>query len=109
MQRGEIWWADLPAPLGHGFAALATRAALLLVKHGTFADGRAVKDVVQTVAFPGLGTGVGRVPPEVCAPQMRAAIEDVLLDRYEFPVSWMDAQRRHQRLCAEQVRDLQFE
>lgn len=68
-----------------------------------------MKDVVQTVAFPGMGTGVGRVPPEVCARQMRAAIEDVLLDRYEFPVSWMDAQRRHQLLYAERARDLQFE
>jgi len=88
---------------------LATRAVLLLVKHGTLADGTAVREVAQTVAFPGMGTGVGRVPPEVCARQMRAAIEDILLDQYEFPVSWMDAQRRHQRLYTERTRDLQFE
>jgi O-acetyl-ADP-ribose deacetylase (regulator of RNase III) len=90
---------------------LAARAALLLVRHGVFTDrlyaGEKIADVVQTVAFPGLGTGVGRVGPNTCAHQMRAAIDDVVLGDRPFPVSWVDAQDRHQRLYTDNVRDLQ--
>jgi O-acetyl-ADP-ribose deacetylase (regulator of RNase III) len=32
--------------------------------------------LLDRVAFPGLGTGVGRVPPEVCARQMRRALQE---------------------------------
>lgn len=91
---------------------LAARAALLLVKHGTFSagllKGEQISDTVTSVAFPGLGTGVGRVPPEKCALQVRAAIEEVVLDQYEFPSSWADAQLRHQKLYTDEFRDLQF-
>jgi len=90
---------------------LAARAALLLIKHGTFAigplKGEPVSAGVQSVAFPGLGTGVGRVEPNTCARQMRAAIDEVLLEKDAFPNSWADAQARHQRLYSEEVRDLQ--
>jgi len=90
---------------------LAARAVLLLVKHGVFAGGtyagERVSDYVDTVAFPGLGTGVGRVGPNTCAHQVRAAIDDVLLGRSVFPVSWADAQQRHQRLYTDRVHDLQ--
>ena len=58
---------------------LATRAVLLLILHGYLQDGRSVKDVVNTVAFPGMGTGVGRVPPRICAKQMKAAVDETLL------------------------------
>jgi O-acetyl-ADP-ribose deacetylase (regulator of RNase III) len=88
---------------------LATRAVLLLAKHGVFENGQAIKDVVRTIAFPGMGTGVGCVTPEVCAKQMRAAIDDVLLGKYKFPTSWFDVQQRHQLLYGEKTRDLQFE
>jgi O-acetyl-ADP-ribose deacetylase (regulator of RNase III) len=88
---------------------LAARAVLLLVKHGRLPDGAPVSDVVSRVAFPGLGTGIGRVPPERCARQVRAAIDDVLLEASPFPRSWDDAQERHQRLYGDVVRDLQLE
>lgn len=92
---------------------LAARAALLVVKHGTFSggayEGEAVCDYVETIAFPGLGTGVGRVGPETCAHQMRAALDEVVLKRGDFPVSWADAQARHQQLYTDRVRDLQHE
>src|ERR1044072_6679727 len=92
---------------------LAARGALLLIKQGRFAggslDGEPVADFVDSVAFPGLGTGVGRVGPNTCAPQVRAAIEEVILEKYEFPQSWADAQRRHQELYTDQIRDLQHE
>jgi O-acetyl-ADP-ribose deacetylase (regulator of RNase III) len=91
---------------------LAARAVLLLVKNGDFKSGSrrgtSVGDSVRTVAFPGLGTGVGRVPAEVCARQVRAAIEDVR-GQTPFPASWSEAQERHQRLFGNRVRDLQLE
>lgn len=40
-------------------AYLATRAALLLLKHGLFHDGKPVGEKVRVAAFPGMGTGVG--------------------------------------------------
>jgi O-acetyl-ADP-ribose deacetylase (regulator of RNase III) len=88
---------------------LATRAVLLLIKHGKLENGTAIKEVVRTVAFPGMGTGVGRVPPEICARQMHTAIEEVVFEKYQFPRSWMDVQRKHQLLYRDEVRDLQFE
>ena len=81
---------------------LAARAALLLVKHGVFAvgehAGQPVASVVKTIAFPGLGTGVGRVGPNICAHQMRQAIEEVVLDKGTYPKSWHDASTRHRRM-----------
>jgi O-acetyl-ADP-ribose deacetylase (regulator of RNase III) len=92
---------------------LAARAALLLIKHGIFSEGilagEAIADAIQTVAFPGLGTGVGRVEPYTCAHQMRSAIEDVILEKSTFPQSWSDAQARHQRLYTDRIRNLQYE
>ena len=90
---------------------LAARAALLLVKQdrfsaGTYA-GEKISDYVESIAFPGLGTGVGRVSPDTCAHQIRAAIEDVITQPNNFPLSWVDAQVRHQQLYTERLRDLQ--
>lgn len=91
---------------------LAARAVLLLIKHGRFGmgvlAGEKISDVVQTVAFPGLGTGVGQVSVNICAQQVRAAIEDVVLEQLEFPASWADAQAKHQLLYTDQVRNLQL-
>ena len=92
---------------------LAARAALLLVRHGTFAagplKGQPISSYVESVGFPGLGTGVGQIGPNTCAHQVRTAIEDVLLNEGSFPTSWADAQRKHQKLYTDQIRDLQFE
>src|SRR5215216_4958542 len=92
---------------------LAARAALLLIKHGRFTDGHLagepVSGYVQSVAFPGLGTGVGRVGQNTCARQVRAAIEEVVLEKHGFPESWSHAQRRHQELYTDRIRDLQHE
>ena|ERR1041384_8375492 len=92
---------------------LAARAALLLVKYGRFDGhihkGEAISDHVHTVAFPGLGTGVGRIEPEICARQVRTAIEEVVLGNQLFPTSWFDAASKHQKLYTDDVGDLQFE
>ena len=60
------------------------------------------------MAFPGLGTGVGRVKPEKCALQVGAAIKEVVLGEYEFPSSWGDAQVRHQKMYTDDFRDMQY-
>lgn len=63
---------------------LAARASLICAK----------KNNIDSIAFPGLGTGVGEVSPEMCALQVRQAIDDVL-SGYLFPISWHDALDRH--------------
>lgn len=78
---------------------LAARAALRVAVNMDF----------KHVAFPGLGTGVGRVDPDICARHMRAAIDHVLLRKLLFPTSWVDASKQHQRLSSDATRDLQFE
>jgi O-acetyl-ADP-ribose deacetylase (regulator of RNase III) len=90
---------------------LAARAVLLLIKQGVVPSGvlagEPVAAAVQSVAFPGLGTGVGRVGPNTCAHQVRAAIEEVVLGRGHYPRTWAEAQQRHQLLYTDRVRDLQ--
>lgn len=90
---------------------LAARATLLLVRDGKFPmgmlSGERISDGVKSIAFPGLGTGVGRVPPDVCARQVRQAINEVVLGQHMFPSSWLDAQIRHQKLFTDRIRDLQ--
>jgi O-acetyl-ADP-ribose deacetylase (regulator of RNase III) len=90
---------------------LAARAALLLIRRGAVPSGafagQTVASIVSTVAFPGLGTGVGRVEPDICARQVRTAIEEVILGAGNFPQTWAEAQEQHQRLYTDRVRDLQ--
>lgn len=92
---------------------LAARAALLLVRFGTFTEGdyegAPIADVVHTVAFPGMGTGVGRVSPAICARQMRVAIEDVLRWPHPLPRSWAEASTQHQLLYTNRPKRLQHE
>jgi O-acetyl-ADP-ribose deacetylase (regulator of RNase III) len=93
-------------------AYLAARAALLLALHGTFPlgeyAGSRISDRVRTVAFPGLGTGVGRIRAKACAQQVREAINDVVLGKYRMPQSWAEASERHQLLYTKQIRRLQY-
>jgi len=89
---------------------LATRAALLMVKNGKHDNGSLLRDHwVEVVAFSGMGTGIGAVPPEVCARQMCSAFEEVVLGKVRFPESWHDAQTRHQLLFRDETWDLQQE
>ncbi|ESQ87652.1 hypothetical protein ABAC460_18425 [Asticcacaulis sp. AC460] len=86
---------------------LATRAALLLVRHGALPSGEAISSRVTTVAFPAMGTGVGRVPAAICARQMRQAFHDVLLASPRLPTSWAEASEDHQRLYTDSPTRLQ--
>ncbi|MEM7354637.1 MAG: hypothetical protein AAF657_27765 [Acidobacteriota bacterium] len=47
--------------------------------------------------------------PGTCAHQVRAAIDDVLVQPGNYPTSWADAQTRHQLLYRDRVTDLQRE
>ena len=79
---------------------LAARAALReAVWHG-----------FDNVAFPGLGTGVGQVPVNICAHQVRVAINEVIVnnDAPLAPTSWRTAQRDHQKLYTNIITDLQY-
>ncbi len=63
---------------------------------------------IETVSFPGMGTGVGRVPPELCARQMRAAVDEVMFGGdWKFPESSWECSCRHQHLYGDEIRDLQ--
>ncbi|MEG5038303.1 MULTISPECIES: macro domain-containing protein [unclassified Microcoleus] len=88
---------------------LATRAILTLVKFGSVPDGTPVKHIIETIAIPGMGTGIGKVPPHICANQMKVALEEVLLSQYEFPQSLLHAQRCHHLLYTDESEDLQLE
>ncbi len=92
---------------------LAARAVFLLIKHGTFFDGvykgEPINKFVQSVAFTGLATGVGRVGFNTCARQMQKAIEDFVLEKNTFPQSWVDASAKHQELYTDKIRNLQYD
>lgn len=92
---------------------LAARAVLLLIKNGTFFsgnyEGEMVSKFVKSVAFPGLATGVGRIGFNTCARQMQRAIEDVTLEKYTYPQSWVDASAKHQELYTDKIRNLQYD
>src|ERR1700694_4628329 len=92
---------------------LAARAVFLLIRHGVLTCGEHVGEKisahVRTVAFPGMGTGVGRVPFAVCAWQMGAAIEEFLLDGKPFPRPWAEASERHQLLYTDRLKRLQHQ
>lgn len=80
---------------------LATRAAILAAKH--------TKDIkINSICFPGMGTGVGRIPPEMCAYQMAKAFDATLVSKYRLPYSWAQASEEHQQLYNAEPRDLQF-
>lgn len=90
---------------------LAARAVLLLLKHGRFGAGRnhnrPIEELVQTIALPGLGTGVGGISPNTCAHQVRTAIDEVLFGPIEAPRSWAEASERHQLLYTDRPQRLQ--
>lgn len=82
---------------------LAARAIFLLLKQENLP--------FKSVTIPGLGTGVGQVPYELCAHQVRKAYDDFYVGNYKFPLTWKEAMDNHQKLYKktnESLRDLQF-
>jgi O-acetyl-ADP-ribose deacetylase (regulator of RNase III) len=68
---------------------LASRAVFLLVKK---------ESRIKTITMSGLGTGVGQMPYDVCAKQMRVAYDEIMIGNYIFPKSWEEAQQKHYNL-----------
>jgi O-acetyl-ADP-ribose deacetylase (regulator of RNase III) len=91
---------------------LAARAIFLLVKYGSFRAGQhagqKISAHIETIALPGLGTGVGKVSFDTCAQQVRSAIDDIILDEYRMPRSWAEASERHQLLYTKKPTRLQY-
>jgi O-acetyl-ADP-ribose deacetylase (regulator of RNase III) len=92
---------------------LAARAVFLLIKHGSFFNGsyknEPVSKFVQSVAFSGLATGVGRIGFNTCARQMQKAVEEFVCKTNSFPQSWVDASAKHQELYTDKIRNLQYD
>jgi len=103
----------VPMKLGPDTVApyLAARAVLLLIRHGSFADGpsagRPIGEIIRSIAFPGMGTGVGGVPTDICARQMRKAIEGHRSGSARLPLSWAEASEDHQLLYTNEPTRLQ--
>ncbi|MER7082142.1 macro domain-containing protein [Saccharopolyspora kobensis] len=70
-EPGEL----LPADTVHPY--LAARAVLRLWASAVLENGALVRQVVRSIAMPGLGTGVGGVAPDLCARQIAAAWDEV--------------------------------
>ena len=68
---------------------LAAKAIFILLKS---------EPRIQTVTISGLGTGVGRVPYDICAKQMKEAYTDVWLDKYEYPTTWHGSSMTHHNM-----------
>ncbi len=88
---------------------LAMRALLLLPKTSRFVDGSAVAEKIKTVACPGLGTGVGQVPPLVAARQMRIAWEDVMQEKYLTPKGWEEMRSNFAYFYTHDPKDLTYD
>lgn len=56
---------------------LAARAVFLLWRDGNLEQGGPVRAAIETIAMPGLGTGVGGLSPAICAHQVGAAWAEV--------------------------------
>ena len=88
---------------------LAMKAILVLLKHGKFDDGTPINTKVKSVAIPGLGTGVGQVPPLICARQMRLAWEDVMNEKYKTTEGWEALQSNYAYFYTLEERDIKYD
>lgn len=69
---------------------LATKAALIVAQ---------AHPSINLVAFPGMGTGIGNIPPDIAAWQMQVAFGEVLFNKPSLiPMNFRESQYRHQRL-----------
>lgn len=88
---------------------LAMKAILTLLRHGRLSNGIAIRDAVSSIAIPGLGTGVGQVPPMVCARQMRLAWEDVQNEKYLTVEGWEELRSNYAYFFTHDDRDLKYD
>jgi len=67
-----------------------------------------INNKIKSVTISGLGTGIGQVPYDICAKQMKQAYDDIWLGKGKFPETWSEAQINHQLLYDEDYTDLQI-
>ncbi|WP_400191980.1 macro domain-containing protein [Hymenobacter sp. B81] len=87
---------------------LAMKAILLLLRYGRLSTGEPVASNVQSVAIPGLGTGVGQVRPLDCARQMRIAWEDVMQEKHATEAGWEELRSNYAYFYTHDERDLKY-
>lgn len=87
---------------------LAMKAILVLVKEKKFDDGVFIRDKVKTIAIPGLGTGVGQVPPLIAARQMRIAWEDIVNEKYKSKQGWQEMRANYAYFFTHDEKDLKY-
>lgn len=56
---------------------------------------------IQTVTISGLATGVGKVPFKYCARQMKMAYDEVILDQFIEPRTWVEALTNHTMMLSD--------
>jgi O-acetyl-ADP-ribose deacetylase (regulator of RNase III) len=84
---------------------LAMRAILIKLKSLVRISNR-----VKSVSISGLCTGIGQVPYDLCAKQMKQAYDDFWIGKNYFPETWSEAQDRHQLLYSDNIDgDLQYD
>ncbi|WP_281612709.1 macro domain-containing protein [Flammeovirga sp. SubArs3] len=88
---------------------LATKAILTLLLYGKLEDGTPIKEKIKTIAIPGLGTGVGQVPPILCARQMRIAWEDVFNQKYKTEEGWEELRSNYAYFFTHDENDLKYD
>lgn len=86
---------------------LSSKAVFTLWKYGKTSDLLPLQECILKIAMPGLGTGIGAMPPEISARQIRIAYDEVFLGQAVFPTSWQEAQSRHLALYSDDKSDLQ--
>lgn len=87
---------------------LAMKAVLVLWKDGKLKDGTPLREVVKNIAIPGLGAGIGQVPPKVCATQMRIAWDDVMGEKYLTKEGWEELRSNYAYFFTHDNRDLKY-
>lgn len=87
---------------------LAMRAILLKLKEVNPPSKRD-SELEFTVTISGLGTGIGQLPYNICARQMRLAYNDFWVGKNYFPETWNEAQDKHQIISINEIKgDLQY-
>lgn len=87
---------------------LAMKAILTLVQFGAFDNGEPIHSKVHSVAIPGLGTGIGQVPPMICARQMRIAWEDIMNVKYATVDGWKQMRSNYAYFYTGRDEDLKY-
>jgi len=85
------------------------KAVLLLLQYGKLRTDEPVKSRVNSIAIPGLGTGVGQVRPLVCARQMRLAWEDVMHEKFATESGWEQMCSNYAYFYTHERRDINYD